>query len=97
MSAFEATIRLGEIGVGVPDAEEGKKYQANLIMGVLALTQVGPNQVLPIPLGTLIAPLDKATVGTLIQGLQEAHDQMDKKPDIHIASDLSGLPNGGQR
>lgn len=94
MSAFEATIRVGEVQVEVAEDERGKKYQANLVLGVLALAPAGPQQVIPIPLGALKVPLDKDSIGSVIQSLQSAYDAMEKRPDLQIASNLDGLPDG---
>lgn len=89
MSVFEATINVSNVAAEVIEDESGKKFAANLVLGVQAFAPVGPNQLLPIPIGLLRAPFDKQSLKNLITHLQEAHDQLDEHSDIAIATDLS--------
>lgn len=87
MSAFDVTVRVGEASVE-PISEGDKIYEAQLVLGILTLAQIGPEQFLPIPLGVIRSHLDKQTIAEFIKSLQKVHDMMDKRPDISIAQSL---------
>lgn len=82
MSAFDATIRVGEASVQVLEDEQGRSFEAHLILGVLAVAPVGPGQAIPIPLGILRIPLDKNSTHQLSKSLQEAEEKLQERPNI---------------
>jgi hypothetical protein len=91
MSAFEATIRVGEASVApIPDPD-GKSYDAHLILGIMAVAPVGPGQALPIPLGILRVPLDKNALNSMAKEFTEVASKLDERSDIAIATDLSSV------
>lgn len=96
MSAFDATIRVIEVEVEVPDAPESSLYEQQLLLITGALAPVGPNQAIQVPLGVLRIPLDYDSTKKLIDKLSEAN--LKRRPDIVTASEIpSGiqLPNNG--
>jgi hypothetical protein len=96
MSAFDTTVRVGSIGTEVVVDENGKKHEANLILGILTLAQIGPDQFLQIPIGVIRAPLDKNAIKAAIEGFQKAYDELEDRSDIAIASDLNAVERAAQ-
>jgi hypothetical protein len=97
MSAFDARIRVGQAGVQVlKESEDGPAYEAELHLGIMTLAPVGPNQVLPIPVGGLRVPFDIDAVDNLIQELIGAKEQMSRRPNIEVASSLEGVDRAAQ-
>lgn len=89
MSAFDATIRVGQAYVQeIPD-ENGKTYEAQIVLGVITIAPIGNGQVLPVPVGTMRVPINKDSIKDLIGSLQEAYDKMDQRSNIAVASDIS--------
>jgi hypothetical protein len=97
MSAFDATIRVGEASVAVLEDPQGKKTEAHLILGVLAVAPVGPGQAIPIPLGVLRVPVDKRSITQLRKELEQAEEQMEERSDIQIATSLDGVDQAAQK
>jgi len=91
MSAFEATIRVGEASIEPIREADGKSYGAHLILGVLAVAPTGPGQGLPIPLGILRVPLDKNALQSLAKEFNETADKLSERSDLAIATDLSSV------
>jgi hypothetical protein len=91
MSAFEATIRVGEASIEAIQSPDGKTYDAHLILGVMAVAPVAPGQALPIPLGIVRVPLDKNALQSLAKEFTETADKLDERSDLAIASDLSSV------
>jgi hypothetical protein len=91
MSAFDMTVRVGNASVVLVEADDGndKAVEAQMILGVLALAPIQPGQALPIPLGQLRVPLDKASIDALISELQQASGQMRERSSVAVAHDLS--------
>jgi hypothetical protein len=90
MSAFDTKVRVGHAGIQLSQTEESELAQeAELVLGVVTFIQTGPDQMLPIPIGTLRIPMDKHFVDGLIDQLQQAAEQMKEPSKIEIASDLS--------
>lgn len=91
MSAFDATIRVGDVSLQLIEDESGKSYEAQLILGVMALAPVGPNQAIPVPFGALRVPLDKKSTQDLIAQLQQADEQLSERVNIDIAGSMAGV------
>ncbi len=92
MTAFDAKVRIGEAAIQLNrENEDELATEAELVLGVLTVAQVGPNQVLPIPFGTIRIPLDKSSVVTLSEQFAKAAEQMKDRPNIEIASSLAGV------
>lgn len=97
MSAFDATLRVGEASVQLQkENDDAPAYEAQLVLGLLALAPVAPDQALPIPLGTLRCPLNLDAIESLIDSLSRARDQMSRKPNIAIASSLEGVDRAAE-
>ena len=95
MAAFDATIRVIEIQVEVPDAPENSLYEQQLLLVTGALAPVGQNQAIQVPLGILRIPLDYDSTNKLIEKLSEA--DLKRRPDIQVASEIPAgiqLPDG---
>ena len=91
MSAFDMTVRVGNASVVPVEPDDGgdKAVEAQMILGVLALAPIQPGQALPIPLGQLRVPLDKASIDALISELQQVSGQMRERSNVTVAHDLS--------
>lgn len=94
MSAFDMTLRVNDVAaLAVPDAD-GRLSEAQLLLSTLAITPVGVDehgreQMLPIPLGTIRAPISKATVKKLLDELQAVYDDLEDRTAIQTASNMS--------
>lgn len=91
MSAFDAKIRVGEASIETLRDPDGKSYEAHLVLGVMAVAPVGPGQAIPVPLGILRVPLDKGSLKSLIVEFTKAHEDLDERSDLAIATDLSSV------
>jgi hypothetical protein len=91
MTAFDSTIRIGEIGVQPVEDENGSSYEAHLILGVISLLNVGPGQVVPLPLGVLRAPLGRDALKGLHKEIGDVLEIVKDRPDITIANSLAGV------
>jgi hypothetical protein len=72
MSAFDATIRVGEASVESIPSPDGKTYEGQLVLGMMTIVPVGPQQLLPVPVGVLRVPLNKQSASALIESPQDA-------------------------
>jgi hypothetical protein len=97
MSAFDATIRVGEAGTEAIPSEDGKLYEGQLVLGLLTVVPVGPQQLLPVPFGTVRVPLNKKSCGSLIESLQELYDSLEERSNIEVATNLSAVEAAAQR
>ena len=94
MSAFDARVRIAEASVNVIK-EEGQEFatEAELVLGIATVVQVGPNQILPIPFGAIRVPLDKSSLDSLRDRLDAASKELKERVDIAIAPNLNGVEN----
>ena len=96
MSAFDATVRVGEAYVETRVEEDGKAYEGHLVLGVMTVIPVGPQQLLPVPLGTLRVPLNKQSADSLIESLTSLRDELDERSNLAVATDLSAVERAAQ-
>lgn len=96
ISAFDATIRVGEASVHALEDENGKTYEAQLVLGVMAVAPAGPQQIIPIPLGLLRVPLNKDSITSLIDELSAVNLKMESRPDIQVATNLSQVEHAAK-
>lgn len=97
MSAFDATIRVGEIQHELKrEKPDGPAYAMDMILGMMTLAQVGPQQFMPIPFGVVRVPMDTEAVDSLIADLVEVREQMSTKPNIAVAHSLEGVDKAAQ-
>lgn len=97
MSAFDATLRIGEASVQLnKQDDDSPAYEAQLVLGLMALAPIGPEQALPIPLGTLRCPLGYEAVESLIDNLTKALEQMSRRPNIVTATSLEGADRAAE-
>lgn len=92
MSAFDAKIRVAEVGIQLNrESEDELALEAEMILGVMAVAPVGPGQAIPVPLGTLRVPLDKNSVVSLGEQFTKAAEQMKEPSKLEVASSLEGV------
>lgn len=94
MSAFEARVNIGSLGVRPiqdPNNPTAPAVQAELSLGIVSLIPAGDGQLMPIPFGMIHAGLDKRTIENLITELQKISTEMAEPSKIVTASDLSGV------
>lgn len=89
MSAFDVTVRVGELSVEAITHEDGKTVEAHILLGVISILPMGDGRFAPIPFGTVRAPVGKAAVGSLIKELQEVYERLEEPSRIETATDLS--------
>lgn len=97
MTAFDSTIRVGQAFTETQVEEDGKAYDGQLVFSVITVLPVGPQQVMPLPLGILRVPLNKQACGSLIESLQELHASLDERSNIEVATNLSAVEAAAQR
>lgn len=92
MSAFDMKVRVAEMAIQLNrQSDEELATEAELVLGIMAVTVVGPGQALPIPLGTVRVPLDKSSIEGLASQLTQAAEQMKDRPNIEIATDMGAV------
>lgn len=91
MSSFDTTLRVGEASVQVVENEDGRAYEAQLVLGTITVLPVSKDQVIPVPIGIYRISFDKKTIGGLIEQLQKAKDVLVERIHIETASSLAGV------
>jgi hypothetical protein len=96
MSAFDATIRVGEVAVQPIEDESGNTYEAHLILGMISLIPIGPGQLAPLPLGALRVPLAKDSLKGLRDEIDRVLETVKDRPNITIAGSLDGVDKAAE-
>lgn len=97
MSAFDATIRVGEAGVESVEGPDGKAYEGQLVLGLMTVVPVGPQQLLPVPFGTIRVPLNKQSCQNLIESLQALEESLEERSNIEVATNLGAVEKAAQQ
>lgn len=96
MSAFDATIRVGEVALQPIEDEKGDVHEAHLILGMISLIPVGPGQMAPLPLGALRVPLAKDSLKGLRDEIDKVLEVVKDRPNIQIAGSLDGIDKAAE-
>jgi hypothetical protein len=97
MSAFDATIRVGEASIQPVQGPDGKNHEVHLILGVLTVAPVGPGQLLPIPIGLVRVPLDYDALSGLIQAGQAALEDLEKPSRLEVVTSPAAAEQAAQQ
>jgi hypothetical protein len=89
MSAFDATLRVGEASIQPVPGPDGKSREVHLILGILTVAPVGPGQLRPVPIGLVRVPLDYDALSGLIQAGQAALEDLEKPSKLEVVTDTS--------
>src|SRR3954468_15029785 len=96
MSAFDATIRVGEVAIQPIEDESGHTYEAHMILGMITLIPVGPGQMAPLPLGAIRVPLAKESLKGLRDEIDKVLEVVAERPNIQIAGNLDAVEKAAE-
>jgi hypothetical protein len=96
MSAFDATIRVGEVALQPIEDDKGNTYEAHMILGMISLIPIGPGQMAPLPLGALRVPLAKDSLKGLRDEIDKVLEVVKDRPNIQIAGNLSDVEKAAE-
>jgi hypothetical protein len=89
LSAFDATVRVASVFFQPIENEDGDIYDAHMILGVATLLPVGPDQVVPLPFGTLRVPLNHEALSDIEKQIAEVKELLKRRPQVETASSVA--------
>lgn len=93
MSAFDTTVTVGQAGLQAIEEENGKAYEAHLILQIVTLVPT-PQGMAPLPLGVIRVPLQKGVLAGLCKQGAEIAEHLDERPNLVTASNVDEVTKG---